>query len=278
MAVCYLNGKFVPLAEATVSVLDRGFIFGDGVYELIPVFDGKAFRLAEHLERLENSLQAVQIDNPLSRSSWIALLNRLVHANGNGEQSVYVQVTRGVAPRDHAVPENTEPTVFMMSTPAQPAGEAEPVSAVVFEDSRWLRCDIKSTSLIANVLLRNEAKAAGAFEAILVRDGYVMEGAASNVFAVVAGDIKTAPKSSLLLPGITRDLLIEILRTTAMPVTEAPIPVEELRAADEIWLTSSSREIVPVVSLDSQPVGNGLVGDCCRKVRKLYRAYRATYR
>lgn len=255
--ICCLNGEFLPLGEARVSVLDRGFIFGDAVYEVLIACGGRIFALAEHLQRLANSLNAVLIDNPLSEAGWQALLERLVAANGGGDQTLYVQVTRGVAERDHAFPTGVVPTVFAMCRPLTVADGLARVEAVVLPDNRWLRCDIKSTSLLPNVLLRNQAIAAGAYEAILVRDGLVTEGSASNVFVVHGGTVTTAPLSPHILPGVSRALLIDVLEGNGVTVLEAPLPQARLRDADEVWLTSSTRDLVAVTRLDGVTVGSG---------------------
>ena len=254
---CYLDGEFLPLAEARVSVLDRGFIFGDAVYEVMVALEGRLFALDEHLERLARSLAAVQIRDPLTAAEWRAMLARLVEANGDGDQSIYVQVTRGVAERDHVFPPDTAPTVFAMSRALVPRAGVDRVDAVVLEDNRWLRCDIKATALLPNLLLRNQAVAAGAYEAVLVRDGEVTEGSSSNVFMVKDGRVWTPPLSHLILPGVTRALLIDVLQGCGIEVAEAPVPIALLRAADEIWFTSTTRDLVAVARLDGATVGNG---------------------
>lgn len=274
MAICYLNGEFLPLEQAKVSVLDRGFIFGDGVYEVIPVFNGKLFRLEQHIERLGNSLSAVRIENPLPMAKWVTLFTTLVERNGGGNLSVYVQLTRGVAKRDHVIPGPIMPTVFAMANPISPPPVPQPVAAITLEDLRWQRCDIKAITLLANVLARYEALDEDAYEAILIRQGQVTEGAASNVFVVTQGAIKTPPKSPALLPGITRDLVLEILTANQFPVTEAPVSEAELLQAEEIWLTSSTREILPVTKLNHKPVGSGQAGPVWARVVELYQAYK----
>ena len=234
MPSCYLNGEVLPLEEARIPVLDRGFIFGDGVYEVIPVFGGRLFRLEEHLKRLAASLKAVRIPRPLGDEEWTAVLMALVDRNGGGNQSVYLQVTRGVAPRDLVLAEPVSPTVFAMSNPLTPPREPEPVGAVTCDDIRWRYCHIKAIGLLPNVLLRLQAADAGAYEAILIRDGRVTEGAASNVFAVHAGVVTTPPKGPELLPGITRDLIVELLQAAHLPCHETLISAEALASADEI--------------------------------------------
>lgn len=271
MSRVYLNGVFLPLERACVPVMDRGFIFGDAVYEVIPVYGGQPFRLEQHLARLEHSLESVRIRSPFSRGEWRSVLSRLVAQNGGGDQSLYVQVSRGVAERDHVPPITIKPTVFIMSKPWKACLAPEPVSAIVCLDYRWGRCDIKTTSLLANVLLRYQAVETGAYEAILVRDGWLTEGAASNVFIVSRGLVKTPPRGPQLLPGITRDLLVELLTAAGIPpCEETPVSETALREAQEIWLTSSTREIVPVVRLDQRPVGQGVPGPLWAKVNAMY--------
>ena len=274
MSLCYLNGDFLPLADARVSVLDRGFLFGDGVYELIPVFNGHAFRLEQHLARLNRSLAAIGIPPPLQPSAWAALVARLVAAEAAPMQSLYIQITRGVGPRVHVPPPGLTPTVFVLATPLTPVAPETTVTAVLREDFRWTRCDIKSISLLAHVLLRQEAAAAGAYEALLVRDGLITEGAASNVFMVAEGRIHTPPLSNHLLPGVTRDLIVELLADTADAVLEADITREMLLAADEIWLTSSGRELAPVSHVDGRAVGDVCPGPVYRRVVERYAAFK----
>jgi D-alanine transaminase len=273
----YLNGSFLPIEEARVPVLDRGFLFGDGVYEVIPVYAGRLFRLDEHLQRLERSLAEVRIANPHDRAGWTALLERLVAANGGGDLAVYLQITRGVAKRDHAFPAAVHPTVFCMANPITPMSAeqlARGVSAVTRRDLRWGRCDIKAITLLANVLMRQEAAEEGAIEAILVRDGLATEGAASNLFVVRDGVIVTPPKGPRILPGITRDLVVELASGAGLPLREAEIPETVLRTAEEVWLTSSTKEVVPVTRLDGTAVGAGVPGPVWERVQDLYRQYK----
>lgn len=263
MSTVYLQGQFQPIEEAKISVLDRGFLFGDGVYEVVPVYGGHPFRLTEHLQRLENSLAEVRITNPHTRREWEALLTRFIAENQGGDQSLYLQVTRGIAPRDHHFPEQSTPTLFMMSNPLVGTPETilqNGIAAVTERDSRWSRCNIKSISLLANVLHRQHAFDQGAKESILIRDGYVTEGAASNVFVVLEGSVCTPPKSPQLLPGITRDLLLELAEQHQIRCQECPIRQQQLEQAEEIWITSSTKEIVPVTTLNQQPIGDGRVG------------------
>ncbi|MCD6042096.1 MAG: cytochrome [Burkholderiales bacterium] len=273
----FLNGKLLPLEQASVSVLDRGFIFGDGVYELVPVYSRVPFRLDEHLERLERSLAAVAIRNPYSRAQWRSHVHALVDAQSYEDQGVYFQVTRGVAKRDHAFPKDAEPTVFMMANPLvnPPQAQVEAgAAAVSAQDFRWLRCDIKSISLIGNVLLRQLSAQAGAAETILFRDGKLTEASASNVFIVQRGVVAAPPKSGLILPGITYDVVVELARANGMPLELREIAEAEVRAADEIWVTSSSKEVLAIVSLDGKPVGEGRPGAAFWRMYRLYQDFK----
>ncbi len=278
-SVAYLNGEFLPLDEARVPVLDRGFLLGDGVYEVIPVYHGCLFRLQAHLERLEYGLHETRIANPHDRGAWQTILEDLVRRNGGGDRSVYLQITRGVAARDHAFPADTFPTVFAMSPPLpapDPRIALEGVAAVTLEDIRWARCDIKTISLLGNVLLRQAAIDRGAQEAILVRDGEVTEGAASNVFIVdEEGHLLTPPMGPRLLPGITRDLVLELAEAHAIPHHERPFSEAALGRAREIWLTSSTKEILPVTRLNGEPVGDGRPGPLWRRMNDIYQAFKA---
>lgn len=272
-AIVYLNGEWLPLSEARVSVLDRGFIFGDAIYEVIPAFAGRLFRLDQHLHRLDNSLAAVRMENPLTQAQWRAVLIALLERNGGGDQSVYLQITRGTARRDHVPAEPLPPTVLAMSTPIVRQNR-QPVTAIVCEDIRWKWCQIKTTALLPNVLLRLQAHEHDAYEALLIRDGWLTEGAASNVFIVKDGVVKTPPHSQNLLPGITRDLIVELLAEHCIPHAETAVSEAELRAADEIWLTSSNREVVPVVRLDDHAVGRGAPGPMWERVLLIYEQFR----
>jgi D-alanine transaminase len=278
MTIAYLNGSFLPLEDASISVMDRGFLFGDGVYEVIPVYAGKLFRLEQHLQRLQNSLDGVRIGNPLTTAAWRDLLEELVSRNSGSDQAVYLQVTRGVAPkRDHAFPAETRPTVFAMSNPlpAQRDAAEEPgIHAITLPDVRWQHCNIKAITLLPNVILRQQAIEANTAEAILIKDGYATEGAASNVFIARNGILVTPPKSPALLPGITRDLIIEIAAGNAVPYRESDISEAELTSAEEIWLTSSTREISPVVRLDDKAVGDGKPGPLWKHMSALFKAYK----
>jgi len=277
MPIVYLNGKYLPDTEAFVPALDRGFIFGDGIYEVIPVYGGRLFRLDEHLERLQNSLDGIRICNPLTSAQWAEVLQGLIDRNGGGDQSLYLQITRGVAKRDHAFPKNCAPTVFAMSNPlVTPAAEIleNGVAAITIDDIRWQWCHIKAISLLPNILLRQEALDQGAAEAILIRDGMATEGAASNLFVVLDGVLTTPAKGPLLLPGITRDLVLELAAANGIAHREADIRREDLDRASEIWFTSSTREILPVSRLNGQPVGGGHPGPVFKRMIALYQNYK----
>ena len=281
MATVYLNGQFMPAEQAMVPVLDRGFIFGDGVYEVIPVYGGHLFRLDQHLERLQNSLEATRISNPLSHEQWHNMLSQLVQHNGDGDQSLYLQITRGVAKRDHAFPANTTPTLFAMSNPliTPPVAQlAQGVTAITVDDIRWQNCHIKAISLLPNILLRQQAIDAGSVEAILIRDGQATEGAASNLFIVKDNTVITPPKGPLLLPGITRDLILELAHANNIAAKETTISRADLASADEVWLSSSTKEILPVTRLDDRPVGNGEPGPLWRRMLTLFQEYKQKLR
>jgi len=276
-AIVYLNGEYLPLSEAKVPVLDRGFIFGDGVYEVIPAYNRQLFRLDEHLQRLQNSLTAVRIHNPYSQAEWTHVLNKLLEKNPAEDSSIYLQVTRGVAERDHAFPANVTPTVFAMAKPLITTDAKTfnvGVAAITLDDIRWQHCNVKAITLLANILLRQSAIDEGAAEAILIRDGEVTEGAASNVFIVTDGVIKTPPKGARLLPGITRDLIVELAHIQQLSIEEVNFSKAELLAADEIWITSSTKEIMPVVKLNDKTVGNGKPGPITRKLFEIFQDYK----
>ncbi|MBK5931943.1 D-amino acid aminotransferase [Halochromatium salexigens] len=278
----YLNGAFVAPEQAMISVMDRGFLFGDGVYEVIPAYAGRPLRAAEHLQRLENSLRGIGLQAPLSLPEWSNIFVRLLAAEPKMDQALYLQVTRGAAPtRDHRFPAQPAPTVMAMAKPMKARDRAvveAGVAVVTRDDIRWLRCDIKSTSLLAAVLLRQSAQEAGAEEAILVRDGLALEGSTSNLFIVRDGQLMTPPKGPLLLAGITRDLVLELARAAKIPIQERDIAVEALRQADEVWISSSTREVMPVTQLDDKPLGSGRPGPLWRRVDALYQDFKADLR
>lgn len=276
--IVYLNGQYLPIEDAKISVLDRGFTFGDGVYEVIPVYEGHIFRMREHLERLNNSLDEVYIDRPYTLEQWQEILCKLVEKNSGkntgNDLSLYMQVTRGISERDHAIDIATKQTVFAMCRPLPEYDRSAGISAIIEEDIRWKYCHIKAITLLPSVMLRHKARDAGATEAILVKDGYITEGAASNVFIVKNGIVKTPPKDGSLLPGITRDLVVELLTESGIPCEEVAIKETELKQADEIWITSSTWEIVPVISLDNNPVGTGRPGEVWQQASEIYQAFK----
>lgn len=274
----YLNGEFMPIQDASISPLDRGFLFGDGVYEVVPVYSRHLLRLDEHLSRLEASLASVKIANPHSRDEWRNLIRQAVAKQDFDDQSVYIQVTRGAGPnRDFPFPPGARQTVMIYPMPlVTPSAEvkAAGVSAITREDFRWLRCDIKSIALLANVLLRNEAIAAGCAETVLFRDGWLSEGAASNIFVIRDGIMLSPPKSHLMLSGITYDLVLELAARHGLPHEVRAVSEAEVRTADELWMTSSTREVLAITSLDGQVVGNGRPGPVNARMDALYQAYK----
>jgi D-alanine transaminase len=277
-SIVFLNGSFLRMDEARVPVLDRGFIFGDGVYEVVPVYARRPFRLREHLRRLQYSLDQIRLANPYADQEWSRLVLELIARCPHADQALYLQVTRGVAKRDHAFPKDAKPTVFMMtnalSTPS-PEAVANGVAAITAADNRWLRCDIKSIALLGNVLMRQLAVEAGANETIMIRDGWLTEGSASSVFVVRNGVILTPPKSNLILPGTTCDVVLELAAKAAMPVEVRPVSEAELRSADELWLTSATREVLAVSRLDGKPVGSGAPGPVFRRMHGLFRDFKS---
>ena len=273
----YLNGKFLPLEEAAIPVLDRGFIFGDGVYEMIPVYSRRAFRLPEHIHRLQQSLAALRLESPHTNEQWQTLLLELIERNEGDDLSLYLQVTRGPAPRDHAFPKVVSPTVFMMSNPlVVPSAQqvSTGVAAISTRDIRWDRCDIKTTSLLANVLLRQQAEDVGAAETVMFRDGILTEGTSSNVFAVERGVILAPPKDQHMLPGITYDVVLELAAANGIAVEIGYFDAARIRAADELWLTSSTKEVLAVVTLDGEAIGNGKPGPMFHRMYGLYQDYK----
>lgn len=277
--ICYLNGEFLPQSEARVPVLDRGFLFADGVYEVVPVHGGKPFTLAEHLQRLESSLAELKIANPLSRDQWRAVVERLIAENEGGDKPesrlVYLQVTRGApSSRGHAFPESTPPTVLGLcqAMPSHGANaQQDGVAAITHPDQRWGRCDIKSIALLPNILAAQAAREQNCNEAILHRGERVTEGASSNVFVVLGGNPVTSPKGPEILGGITRDLLMELLRDAKIAVQERSPTLAELRRAEEIWITSATRDVLAVTQLDGKRVGSGKPGPLWKYVSALFR-------
>jgi D-alanine transaminase len=281
MSEVYLNGQFMDISQAAISPLDRGFLFADGAYEVIPVFNGVLFRVEEHLRRLERSLKELQINTPHSRSAWKALCEDIVTRNGGGDQSVYLQVTRGApSKRDHGFPAaDVPPTIFLVSSPLGRSeihgiDKARGAGAITTDDTRWARCDIKSVSLLPNILARQQAISRGAVEAILIRDGRITEGSSTNVFIVDKGNILTPPLSNGILGGITRELVIELCRHHGMSIDERNISLAQLQQADEVWITSSTKDVLAIVSLDDQTIGNGKPGPVWKQVASNFLAYK----
>jgi D-alanine transaminase len=263
-SLCYLNGAYSPLNEAKVSVLDRGFVFGDGIYEVVPVYGLRLFRFDEHMARLERSLSKLRIPNPHSREEWLERCRTLVTAfaekTGAQDQVVYMQVTRGVALRDHVMPAQITPTVFMMTNqmkPASPEQRQRGVACVTARDFRWERGDIKSISLLGNVLARQISADHGALETIMFRDGHLTEAAASNVWIVHEGALLGPPKSEHVLEGIRYELVRELCEEIGVAFNLRPIAEAEVMSADEVMLSSATKEVLPVTSIDGQPVGHG---------------------
>jgi D-alanine transaminase len=274
----YLNGQFLPLEDARISVLDRGFIYGDGVYELIPVYGRRPYRLRQHLARLQRSLDGIRLANPHADAEWEAIITALIGRMAFADQGVYLQVTRGAAKRDHAVPAGVAPTVFMMSNPlALPSREQIEggVAVITGVDERWLHCDLKTISLLGNVLARQLAVDAWATETVLFRNGYLTEASASNVLLVREGVIVAPPKDNQILPGITYDVAFELAREGGLPIEMRPVPKDEALAADEMWLSSSTKEVLAVTSLDGRPFAGGKPGPMFRKVHALFQASKA---
>ncbi len=286
LKIVYLNGRYVPIEEATVSVMDRGFLFGDGVYEVVPVIGNKMLRLDEHLTRLQNSLDRISLVNPHDSSEWENIFSTLLIKNTGEDRAIYLQISRGAyVKRDLSISAkgavDVPPTVFAMVLPVAPPDNNvvdKGISVITVDDFRWNACDIKSTSLVANVMLRQQAADAGVEDAILIKNGMVTEGTASNVFIVKNDICITPPTGRQLLPGITRDLVIEIIKNNTILIEEREIEEAELYDADEIWMTSSTREIAPVISLNGNKVGSGVAGAMWQQVMSLYQQYKQTLR
>jgi D-alanine transaminase len=275
----YLNGAFMPLEEARVPVLDRGFIFGDGAYEVIPVYSRRPFRMRDHLQRLQHSLDGIRLPNPHSIDEWEAILNEMIARTALEDQYLYLHITRGVARRDHPFPNPpVPPTVFVMSNAlTHPSTETieRGVSAITVTDNRWLRCDIKAISLLPNVLMRQAAVDAGCGEAILIRDdSFMTEGSASNIFVVKDGVLLAPPKDHLMLPGITYDVILELAVSHGINAEIRKIMKAELFDADELLLTSSTREVMPITSLDGQAIGDGKPGAMFARLYPLYQTFK----
>lgn len=280
MNIAYLNGQFLPLHEARVPVLDRGYLFGDGVYEVMPAYSGRIFRLEAHLERLARSLAAIRMIPPLKNAEWRDVLADLLHHNaGLGrDQAVYLQVTRGVAPtRTHGLPKDCIPSLLAFTWPLPPIPDSireNGVSAISQPDNRWHRCDIKAIALLANVMLADAASSAGHNEAILHRDGQLTEGASSNVFMLRGDTLYTPPCSELILHGVTRAFVLELAAQAGLACHEQPVALDELFSADEVWISSSTRELYPVTRLDEKPIGTGTPGPRWQAVHALYQQHK----
>ena len=269
----FLDGEFKPLEACHISPLDRGFIFGDGIYELIPVYENNAFYLQNHITRLNRSMSEIRIDNPYSNTEWQNIIEQLIQQSQFDDLAVYIQVTRGIAPRDHAFPEKVNPTIFAMANPLAAVSKnilENGVSLTTAKDIRWLRCDIKVITLLPNILARQDAAQSSAIEAILIRDGHALEGAASNLFVVRDGVVYTHPKDNLILPGITRDVVLGLLVELGIAYEEKAIPEEWLFSSEEIWITSSTKEILPATRVDQHTVSNGMPGDIWKKIYLSY--------
>lgn len=274
----FLNGEFLPLEQARVPVLDRGFIFGDGIYEVVPVYAGRPFRWPQHLARLKRSLAKIRIDNPHDDAGWTNLVADLVSRHPWTDQFVYLQITRGVARRDHAFPKGIAPTVFGMSSELVPVPAAQRdngIAAVTLTDERWLHCDIKSTSLLGNVLARQAAVDAQAIECVMFRDGFLTEGSSSNVWIVRHGTVFGPPRDNHILEGIRVGLMDELCASSGIALETRPVLREEVLAATEVMVSSATKEIVPVTLLDGKPVGTGRPGPV---YQALYQAYQAAKR
>jgi len=278
----YLNGEFLPLTEAKVSVLDRGFLFADGVYEVIPAYGGKLFRLQQHLDRLNNSLAAIRMKPVMDDLQWAEVLNKLVEPRAQSDQSVYLQVTRGSGSnRDHQLPADYTPTTFAMcqTIPTNSLDSiAKGIKAITLDDIRWDWCHIKSVALLGNILLKQQASDQNCAEAILLRDGFATEGSASNLFIVSDQQLITPPKSHNLLPGVTRDLVLELAIKEGISCVEQEISEQQLCNADEIWLTSSTKEIMPVIELNRQAVADGQPGPLWKKISSRYSKFKTQLR
>jgi D-alanine transaminase len=271
--IAFINGRFLPLEEAMVSVEDRGYQFGDGVYEVIRTYGRRPFQVEAHLQRLERSAGGIGLALPFPSARWPEYMTEGIRLAGFSESKIYLQVTRGVAPRDHAFPQSVPPTAVMTVRemhPLDPELRRSGVSAVTLADLRWSRCDIKSINLLANVMARQWARDNAAFEAIFVRGGQITEGSVSNVMAVRNGLLITPREDERILSGVTRTLVLSLARKTGIPVQERNVTLEELQAADEVFLTGTTLEILSVVSLDGKPVGRGTPGEISTRLHRQF--------
>lgn len=274
----FLNGHFMPIAEAKISPLDRGFLFGDGAYEVIPVYSRRPFRIDEHLKRLQQTLDGIRLPNPYTAEQWRSHVERVIAENDFDDQSVYIQVTRGAdSKRDQAFPPGVAPTTFIFTAPLVTPSVAQRetgIAVISALDNRWLRCDLKTVALLANVLLRQQAIDAGCVETIMLREGFLTEGAASNIFVVKDGVLLAPPKDHRMLPGITYDVVLELAARHGMPHEVREIFEAEVRDADELWMTSSTKEVLPITTLDGKPVGTGKPGPAAKQMYAWYCAFR----
>jgi D-alanine transaminase len=275
----YLNGNYTAVKKAKISVFDRGFLFGDGVYEVIPVYSGKLFRSEGHLARLQHSLDAIDIPNPLTTLQWVEIFSTLIEHNFPSVDSViYLQITRGtMEKRDHAWPPDMQPNVLVTCTEQVYATQDSATAgekAVTLDDTRWSDCHIKTINLLANALLHQEARNQGANEAILIREGFAIEGSQSNLFIVRDDIVITPPKSRHMLGGITREIVLELCQQNKIICSEKNISEDDLHQADEIWLSSATREILPIVTLNQHAVGNGRPGVVWQQIIQLYHEYK----
>ena len=276
--IAFANGVFLPLAEATVSVEDRGFQFGDGVYELLRVYRRVPLRPLDHLARLERSARALGIALPFDTARWMSVITEAVHRSDYSEAKVYIQVTRGVAPRDHTYSATLVPTVIITVRALAPPVESlytDGTDVVTVPDLRWGRCDIKSVNLLANVLAKQQARNAGAFEAVFVRDGFVLEGATSNVMAVHGGSLVTPPEGPLLLSGVTRHLALQLAREAGISLAERPLQETDLYTAGEVFLTGTTIEILPVIRINGRCIGGGFPGPITKELMARFRKLHA---
>ena len=276
--LCYLNGEYTPLNQAKVSVLDRGFIFGDGIYDVVPVYGRKLFRFAQHLARLDRNLGKLRISNPHSSDEWLERCRKLIAAHASEDQMIYIQVTRGVAPRDHVMPKDIAPTAFIMASAMKPPSAQavrEGVACVTAQDFRWERGDIKSTSLLGNVLARQVSADVGATETILFREEQLTEASSSNVWVVQGGAVHGVPKSEHVLEGIRYELIRELCEEQGIPFSLQPISAAQVRGADELMISSASKEVLPVVLLDGKPIGSGQPGPVFQRLFSAYQGAKA---
>jgi len=277
LPVCFVNGQYLPTAEASISPFDRGFLFADAIYEVIPVFNSKVMLADSHLTRLNNSLNELAIPNPHNDEEWRSIFNSLIERNGGGDIAIYVQVSRGAENgRDHFYPEHMQPTVFAMAT-AITVGpkDLSGISAITLEDTRWARCDIKSTSLLANIMLRQEAHNRGADDTILVKAGNLVEAASASVITVEKENLIFRPNSNELLPGTTRAYVLELAKSIGLTTTSEIVSEQRLSDADEIWLLSATKGVIPVIELNGKPVGDGQAGPVWQRIHELYEANKA---